>query len=89
VNFPPVPAKDVRGVKVAAQGFRKDTVFGVEPHVSPSGRLFFWIKGGPQHHPSLPGTDAAVNLEGYISVTPLRADLTAHDVIDELRERLE
>jgi 5'-nucleotidase len=88
VNFPPIPAAGVQGVKVAAQGFRRDTVFGVEPHISPSGRLFFWIKGGPQHNPSLPGTDAAVNLEGYISVTPLRADLTAHDVMDELRGRL-
>ena len=34
-------------------------------------------------------TDVAVNLEGYISVTPLRADLTAHDLIDSLKERLE
>ncbi len=89
VNFPPVPAAGVKGVRVGPQGFRKDTVFGVEPHISPSGRLFFWIKGGPQHHPSPPGTDAALNLDGYVSVTPLRADLTAHDVIDALRERLE
>jgi 5'-nucleotidase len=42
-----VPAAEVKGVKVAAQGFRKDTVFGVEPHISPSGRLFLWVKGGP------------------------------------------
>jgi len=89
VNFPPVPAADVRGVKVAAQGFRQDTVFGVEPHISPSGRLFFWIKGGAQHNRSLPGTDADVNLDGFISVTPLRADLTAHDLLDDLRTRLE
>ena len=33
-----------------------------------------------------PDTDAAVNLEGYISVTPMRADLTAHDALDALRE---
>lgn len=89
VNFPPIPARDVKGLRVAAQGVRPGTVMGVEPHISPSGRLFFWIKGGPQHRPSLPGTDAAVNLEGYISVTPLRADLTAHDLLDPLRERLE
>jgi 5'-nucleotidase len=89
VNFPPIPARDVRGVRVAAQGFRPGVAMGIEPHISPSGRLFFWIKGGQQHVPSLPGTDAAVNLEGYISVTPLRADLTAHDLLDSLRERLE
>jgi 5'-nucleotidase len=81
VNFPPVAAAGVRGVRVAAQGFRRDTSFGVEPHLSPSGRRFLWIKGGPQHTPTAPGTDAAVNLQGMVSVTPMRADLTAHDRI--------
>jgi broad specificity polyphosphatase/5'/3'-nucleotidase SurE len=66
------------------QGFRRDTAFSVEPHMSPSGRKFLWIKGGAQHTPTLPGTDAAANLEGYISVTPMRADLTAHDLLAEL-----
>lgn len=89
VNFPPVPRAQVKGIKVAAQGYRRDTAFGVEPHISPSGRRFLWIKGGPQHLPTAPGTDAWANLEGWISVTPMRADLTAHDTLDALRERLE
>ena len=88
VNFPPVPAASVKGIKVAAQGFRRDTAFGLEPHISPSGRKFLWIKGGPQQTPTLPGTDAAVNLQGYISVTPMRADLTAHDQLSDLTARL-
>jgi len=89
VNFPPVPASEVKGMKVAAQGYRKDTFFGVEPHISPSGRKFLWITGGPQHLPTAEGTDVAANLDGWISVTPMRADLTAHDALDALRERLE
>jgi 5'-nucleotidase len=88
VNFPPLTAKGTLGLRVARQGFRRDTSFSVEPHQSPSGRKFLWIKGGPQHTPTLPGTDAAVNLEGYISVTPMRADLTAHDLVAELEIRL-
>lgn len=89
VNFPPISAADVKGLKVAAQGYRHDTSFSTEPHVSPSGRMFLWVKGGPQHIPTDPGTDAAVNLDGYISVTPLQADLTAHDALQTLRDRLE
>ncbi len=89
VNFPPVPAARVKGQKVSAQGFRRDTSFGVEPHISPSGRRFLWITGGPQHTPTEPGTDAAVNLDGYISITPMRADLTAHDQLADLRVALE
>lgn len=89
VNFPPLPGTDVRGVRVSPQGYRRDAFFGVEPHMSPSGRKFLWIKGGPQHLPTEPGTDVADNLAGYISVTPMRADLTAHDTVAELKERLE
>lgn len=89
VNFPPIPADEVRGTRVTAQGFRRHAAFGVEPHTSPSGRRFLWIKGGPQHLATLPGTDATANLDGYISVTPLRCDLTAHDTLGVLRDRLE
>jgi 5'-nucleotidase len=89
VNFPPVAAADVRGRRVVSQGFRRDVYFGVEPHYSPSGRKFLWIKGGPQNRPTLPGTDAEANLDGFISITPMRADLTAHDRLADLRERLE
>ena len=88
VNFPPVPAAVVRGTRVAAQGFRRGTAFGIEPHMSPSGRRFLWIRGGAQQTPTIPGTDAAVNLEGFISVTPMRADLTAHDRLSDLEAAL-
>lgn len=89
VNFPPVARADVKGMKVAPQGYRKDTFFGVKPHVSPSGRKFLWITGGPQHTPTAPGTDAAVALDGYVAVTPMRADLTAHDALEDVRKALE
>ena len=88
VNFPPCPAAAVLGTKVAPQGFRRDTSFGAEAQISPSGRRFLWIKGGPQHTPTKPGSDAAVNLQGYVSVTPMRADLTAHDLLADLTLRL-
>ncbi|MGY9046226.1 stationary phase survival protein SurE [Puniceibacterium antarcticum] len=85
VNFPPVPTADVLGTRVAPQGFRDNTSFSVEPHMSPSGRRFLWIRGGDPRAPAAPGTDAEVNLAGYISVTPMRADLTAHDQLSALK----
>ncbi len=84
VNFPPLPAAEVKGTRLVAQGRREGTFFSVEPHSSPSGRKFLWVKGGPQHGACTPGTDATANLEGYASVTPMRADLTAHDVVRQL-----
>ena len=88
INFPATPAAGVKGTKVVAQGFRRYTKMAMEPHTAPSGRQFLWIKGGPQHAPTLPGTDVTANVEGYISVTPLRCDLTAHDRLRELEARL-
>jgi len=88
VNFPPVPASGVKGHKVVSQGFRRDSYFGVESHLSPAGRKFLWIKGGPQNTPTEPGTDVAANLDGYTSITPMRCDLTAHDALNELKARI-
>lgn len=88
VNFPPIPAAEVKGMRAAPQGYRRDTHFGVEAQISPTGRRFLWIKGGLQQRPSAPGTDAAVNLEGYIAITPMRADLTAHDAMEDFSNRL-
>lgn len=84
VNFPPVPASAVKGTRLAPQGRRPGVVFGTEPHISPSGRRFSWIKGGDQQVQAAPGSDAATNLQGYVSVTPMRADLTAHEMLDSL-----
>jgi 5'-nucleotidase len=84
VNFPPCPAAAVRGTRVAAQGLRQGSHFTVEPQTSPTGRRFLWVRGGPQGVRTAPGTDVAANLDGYVAVTPLRADLTAHDLIAPL-----
>ncbi|MFN3211155.1 MAG: 5'/3'-nucleotidase SurE [Roseovarius sp.] len=85
VNFPPVPATQVKGLRACRQGFRRDMGFGVQPTTSPSGRRFLWVTGAPQGEPTADGTDADWNLKGYTSVTPMRADLTAHDALDALR----
>ncbi len=84
VNFPPVAAADVKGIRLANQGMRPGTGFSTEPHTSPSGRRFLWIRGGDQQINTAPGSDAAMNLAGYISVTPMRADLTAYSVMASL-----
>ncbi len=88
VNFPPVPASAVTGTEVTVQGYRRKSRFSTEPHLSPSGKRFLWIKGGDQHERTAPGSDVAATLDGRISVTPMRADLTAHDAFDHIREAL-
>ncbi len=88
VNFPPCSAAKTGALKITSQGRRKYTNFSVEPHIAPSGRRFLWIKGGPQHERTGAGTDVDATLENHISLTPMRADLTAHDAVERLREKL-
>jgi len=88
VNFPPCAAVDVKGTVATRQGRRPGVKFSTEPHLSPSGRRFVWIKGGPQQVETAPGTDNQANLDGYVSVTPMRCDLTAHDTLDDLKAKL-
>ncbi|MCR8550194.1 5'/3'-nucleotidase SurE [Salipiger sp. P9] len=86
VNFPPLPAAKVQGTRLVPQGKRRGTQFTTEPHLSPSGRRFLWIRGGDQRAAASPGSDADANLAGHISVTPMRADLTAHDALASLKD---
>ncbi|KHQ53701.1 5'/3'-nucleotidase SurE [Mameliella alba] len=86
VNFPPVPAADVAGTTVAPQGLRRDTRFSVEATHSPSGRRFLWVRGGDQRAATDSGTDADMNLKGWITVTPMLADLTDHAALNSLKD---
>ena len=88
INFPPCSAADLKVHKVTFQGWRPGTYFGVEPHHAPNGRRFLWIKGGAQQVDSGPGTDVRANMEDFIAITPMRADLTAHDRVKDLEARL-
>ena len=89
VNFPPLPASRVKGLKVAAQGRRQGTNFSVVPYTAPNGRRFMWAAGGSQAANAGSDTDVYANLNGYISVTPMRADLTCHQTLRGLSAALE
>lgn len=84
VNFPPIPANAVKGVTACRQGRRQTAGFVMQGQVSPTGRRFLWVRGSEQSVDTGAGTDVSANLNGYISVTPMRADLTALDHLDTL-----
>ncbi|RMC31994.1 5'/3'-nucleotidase SurE [Paracoccus alkanivorans] len=88
VNFPAKPASGVRGIRVAPQGKRRDSRFSVVPYTAPNGRRFMWAKGGSQQAPANEGSDVAMNMAGYVSVTPMRADLTCHASLERLSKAL-
>ena len=89
VNFPPVPADQVKGIRVAPQGRRGGLRFSMKPFDAPNGRRYLWIAGGAQDAEATPGSDVAMNLQGFITVTPMRADLTCHASLEQLARALD
>ena len=89
LNFPPVAAADARGLRVAPQGRRGGESFGMRPFVAPNGRRYLWISGGAQDAQATPGSDVAANLDGFITVTPMRPDLTCHASLAGLAQALD
>ena len=89
INFPPCAAAGVKGTRVAPQGRRRGVRFGVEPYHAPNGRRFLWVMGGSQTAPATPDSDVDANMRDYISVTPMRPDLTCHASLAGLRGALE
>ena len=88
VNFPPVAAEAVRGVRATVQGHRASPTFGALPHTAPNGRTYLWLTHGHGNADTPPGSDSRESHDGWITVTPLRADLTAHDLIQPLAQAL-
>jgi len=88
VNFPPFPAAAVKGMRATVQGHRTSPSFGVAPQDAPNGRRYLWLTHGKGNRETQPGSDAWEASEGHVTVTPLRADLTARDRLGDLDEAL-
>jgi 5'-nucleotidase len=85
VNAPNVPAQELKGVRVTVQGDRQ-YVDRIERRVDPVGRPYYWLGGKIHDKETAEGSDTRAVGEGYISVTPIHLDLTAHEFVRHLRE---
>lgn len=75
VNVPALPEESIRGVRVTRQGDSSwEDTFDVRR--DPSNREYFWLTGKMKVIDSDPGTDQVAVRDGYISVTPIRYQLT-------------
>lgn len=72
-----VPRGEIKGVRVTRQGVKNARPVITE-HTDPRGKPYFWI--GEEHFAfdSADGTDYQAIEQGFISVTPLRSDMTDH-----------
>jgi 5'-nucleotidase len=89
VNFPPLPAADVKGIRVTRQGFHDYSRGSVVEGRDPRGYRYFWFGLHAIEHTLDHGTDLEAIDEGYVSVTPLQLDLTHYSSIDAIAGRYE
>lgn len=84
VNVPDLPFEEIRGFKVTRLGKRHKA----EPVIkttNPRGEVVYWVGPAGAAQDNGPGTDFHAVSEGYVSITPLRLDLTHTDQLDAVR----
>ena len=70
-------------------GLPRQPTFGVLPHVAPNGRTYLWLTHGHGNADDRRGVGLRARChDGFVTVTPLNADLTAHDLIAPLARAL-
>ncbi len=84
VNVPNLPAAEVKGVQVTRQG---ESAYEerFDNRSDPRGVPYYWAAGSYRMSDVEEGTDALALDRGYVSVTPVCFDLTAHGWLDALR----
>ena len=87
VNFPPLPAEEVKGIRVVRQGFHDYARGSVVEGTDPRGFRYFWFGlHGIEHTPGH-ASDLEAIADGYVAVTPLQLDFTHEASLTPLAER--
>jgi 5'-nucleotidase len=85
VNVPYLPMDKIKGFAITRQGLRiyRDELVKRE---DPRGRPYYWIGGEPPTGVKEDGTDIGELAAGCVSITPIQLDLTAHSVLQRVRQ---
>ncbi|MCJ7420316.1 5'/3'-nucleotidase SurE [Sphingomicrobium astaxanthinifaciens] len=87
VNFPPLAAEEVRGIKVCRQGFRDYSRLKIVERTDPRGFRYYWFGTGETVETPGHRTDLEVIADGFVAVTPLHLDLTGDEQLAALGAR--
>ena len=81
-----VPKGVPKGIRITKQGFKNARPV-ISEHIDPRGKPYYWIGEVREgfHSDDEGGTDFEAIEEGFVSVTPMRSDLTNYQAIEELQ----
>ena len=84
VNIPNRPLDQIGGYRITRQGLRiyRDAL---DERRDPRGRPYYWIGGDAPTGVIEEGSDIGALAGGFVSITPIQLDLTAHHLLPEIR----
>lgn len=84
VNIPDLPFDDIGGIEVTRQARSRWEESFLE-RKDPLDKPYYWLSGRFVNLDEGEHTDLGAIENGFVSLTPIQYDLTAHDLLDELR----
>jgi 5'-nucleotidase len=85
VNIPALPEEDIRGIAITRQA-RSRWEESFSERVDPFDQPYYWLSGRFINLDEGDNTDLAAVENGYVSVTPVQHDLTAHAFLERLTD---
>jgi 5'-nucleotidase len=86
VNFPPIPLKDIKGVKICKQAYAK-YVEDFDERKDPQGKKYYWLTGEFVNFDKSKDTDVWALQNNYVSVVPVQFDLTNYALKAQLEKK--
>jgi 5'-nucleotidase len=83
VNVPDVPQASLKGIRTTRLGFRHKSEPAMKA-LDPHNRPIWWIGPAGAGQDAGPGTDFHAVAEGFVSVSPIKVDLTAHAALEQV-----
>jgi 5'-nucleotidase len=78
-----VPKGQPKGFRATVQA-KRNHITSVAERLDPKGRPYYWIEEGQNEWEPHDRSDYQAVRDGYVSITPLQPDLTAHDIVDAI-----
>lgn len=84
INFPFLPKFQIKGILITKQG-ETQFIDHFQKRFDPRNNIYYWLEGEDVEMEGGDGLDCIAIKKGFISITPLRCDLTNHEYLNELK----
>jgi len=84
INIPNIPMDSMRGIVISRQGIERHAET-FDKRIDPRNRTYYWQGRDPEPALHMPDTDVTALREDYVSITPIRCDMTDYAMVEALR----